>query len=440
MNLNLQNILQNLGIESLNEMQVASMDAAQKHTQITLLSNTGSGKTLAFLIPLLQRFTAPEFQTEAIVIAPTRELAVQIEQVFKQMGTGYKVTACYGGHKREIEENELIQAPKIIVGTPGRLADHIRRGNIQTETVHSLVLDEFDKSLEFGYEEEIAFIMNALSNVRHKMYCSATEAVEIPAFATLEDGVTLDFVEDDTDDWDKVIYQYTRSAEEEKSEDLAKLLYDIGNRSTVIFCNHKETVERLHAFIKSKGLTAVFYHGSMEQRDRDAALVRFKNGSAPYLVTTDLASRGLDIPNIRFVIHYQMPHTGDIFNHRNGRTARMDASGTIICMLSGKETFRDYADEYEIQALDIPQEGIVPEKPKWVTLFFPHGKKNKVNKIDIVGFLSKIGGLAKEDIGLIEVKDFHSFAAIRRSRSAEVVHHIKNGKIKGKLAKAEVQK
>src|SRR5690606_20354563 len=115
-----------------------------------------------------------------------------------------------------------------------------------------LVLDEFDKSLEFGYEEEIAFIMNALSNVRHKMYCSATEAVEIPAFATLDEGITLDFVEDDTDDWDKVIYQYTRSVEDEKSEDLVKLLYDIGNRSTVIFCNHKETVERLHAFIKSK--------------------------------------------------------------------------------------------------------------------------------------------------------------------------------------------
>lgn len=440
MNQNIQHILKNLGIESLNEMQQASIDAAGTHNHITLLSNTGSGKTLAFLLPLVQRLGSPEFQTEAIVIAPTRELAVQIEQVFKQMGTGYKVTACYGGHKREIEENELIQAPKIIVATPGRLADHIRRGNIQTDTVHSLVLDEFDKSLEFGYEEEIEFILKSLPNVTHRMYCSATQAVEIPEFATLNDGLILDYVQEKKEEWDKVIYQYTRSAEEEKAEDLFKLLCEIGNRSTVVFCNHKETVERVHTFLKSKGLTAVFYHGSMEQRDRDAALVRFKNGSAAYLITTDLASRGLDIPNIRFVIHYQMPHTADIFNHRNGRTARMDASGTIVCMLSGQETFRDYVQEFEIKLREIPEAATLPDKPKWITLYFPHGKKNKVNKVDIVGFLAKIGGLSKEDIGLIEVKDFHSFAAIRRSRSAEVVHLIKNGKIKGKLAKAEVQR
>ncbi|MBX9449122.1 MAG: DEAD/DEAH box helicase [Taibaiella sp.] len=435
----LQHILSQFSIESLNEMQEATIAASEVHNDIILLSNTGTGKTLAFLISLWKQFDEPAFRTEAMIIVPTRELAVQIESVFKQMGTGFKVTVCYGGHKREIEENELIQAPKLIIGTPGRLADHIRRGSIRTDTIHSIVLDEFDKSLEFGYAEEIEFIVSSLPNITRRIYSSATRAVETPEFAQMADPKVLNFVKEEAYEWEKIIYQYTRSKEEEKAEDLLKLLCEIGNRSTVIFCNHKETVERISIFLKERGLHNVYYHGSLEQRDRDAAITRFKNGSASFLVTTDIASRGLDIPNIRFVIHYQMPHTGDIFNHRNGRTARMDASGTIICMLSGNETFRDYVD-MEIGEKDIPQEYIIPDKPKWVTLYFPHGKKNKVNKVDIVGFLSQVGELSKEDIGLIEVKDFHSFAAIRRSKSGDTVYKIKNGRMKGKLAKAEVQK
>lgn len=437
---NYDHLLRNLGIESLNEMQKACLEASAQENEIILLSNTGSGKTLAFLLPLWQRFSEPEFCTEAMVIAPTRELAVQIEAVFKQMGTGYKVTACYGGHKREVEENELIQPPKLIIGTPGRLADHIRRGNIQVETIHSLVLDEFDKTLEYGYDEEVKFILESLPSVKHKLYSSATQAIDIPDFATLPNGYRLDFVTEEKYDWQKVIYQYTQSKEEEKAEDLYRLLCAIGNRSTIIFCNHKETVERIHAFLKSYHLAAVFYHGSMKQRDRDAALVKFKNGSAPFLVTTDLAARGLDIPNIRFVIHYQLPATAEIFHHRNGRTARMDASGTIICMLSGSEKLPEFTMEYDFQQLAVPTDVEAPEKPKWVTLYFPHGKKNKVNKVDIVGFLTKVGELPPEDIGLIEVKDFHSFAAIRRSKSAEAVYKIQGGRLKGKLAKAEVQK
>lgn len=432
-------ILTNFQIESLNEMQEIGIQTAATEREIILLSNTGSGKTLAFLIPLWQRFNENPFETEAMVIAPTRELAVQIEAVFKQMGTGFKVTVCYGGHKREIEENNLIQAPKIIIGTPGRIADHIRRGSIQTDTIHSLVLDEFDKSLEMGYIEEISFIMSSLPNIEHRLYASATQAIEIPEYAQMKNPKTLNFVKEEVHDWDKIVYQYTQSTETEKAEDLFKLLCEIGNRSTLVFCNHKETVERIHEFLRKKGLASVFYHGSMQQRDRDAAINKFKNGSASFLITTDIASRGLDIPNIRFVIHYQMPHTADIFNHRNGRTARMDASGTIICMLSGSETFRDYVD-MEMEVKPIPENVEIPDKPKWVTLYFPHGKKNKVNKIDIVGFLSKVGELHKDEIGLIEVKDFHSFAAIRRSKSQETVYKIKNGRIKGKLAKAEVQR
>lgn len=440
MSIDLSQILSNFQIDALNTMQEQVIQMSTEKEKIVLLSNTGSGKTLAFLIPLLYRFTEPMFETQALVIAPTRELAVQIETVFKQMSTGYKITACYGGHKREIEENNLAQAPKIIIGTPGRLADHIRRGNINTKTITALVLDEFDKSLEFGYTEEIRFIMESLPNIDFRMFTSATHAIDIPAYADMDDAEICNFINEEAPDWEKIHYQILKTKADEKAEDLFHFLCDIGNRSTVVFCNHKETVERIAALIKERGIPAVYYHGSMEQRDRDAALNRFRNGSVTVLVTTDLASRGLDIPNIRYVIHYQLPHTEDVYTHRNGRTARVDASGNIVCMISGEEALRSYIKLDEFEEIELSASPVLPEKPKWVTIYFPHGKKNKVNKMDIVGFLTKVGELAKEDIGLVEIKDFHSFAAIRRSKSTAAVYNIKEGRIKGKLAKIEMQR
>lgn len=435
----LDKYLQNLQIASLNEMQQEVYQAALEHDHLTVLSNTGSGKTLAFLLPLIARMKEPLFETQALIIVPTRELAMQIEQVFRKIGTGFKITACYGGHKREIEENNLIQAPKIIVGTPGRLGDHFRRGNIQTETIQDLVIDEFDKCLEMGYTEEMAFLLSMLPNLEKKIMTSATQAIEVPEFVRLVDPKVINHIKEDEADWQKIIYQTTLSNDTEKAQDLFHLLCQLGARSTIVFCNHKETVERISQFLKDHKLHNVFYHGSMEQRDREAALAKFRNGSANILVTTDLASRGLDITNIRFVIHYQLPHTEDIFIHRNGRTARMDASGTIISMLTSVDKKPSYIqDDWEMIDIDYTQE--VPEKPKWVTMFIPHGKKNKVNKIDIVGFLLQDDVLTKDDIGLIEVKDFHSFVAIRRSKSNAAMHYLSKARIKGKIAKMEVQK
>lgn len=432
--------LQNLQIAALNDMQRAVFEAAQSHDHLTVLSNTGSGKTLAFLLPLIARMQAPMFETQALIIVPTRELAMQIEQVFRKIGTPYKITACYGGHKREIEENNLLQAPKIIVGTPGRLGDHFRRGNIHTHTITDLVIDEFDKCLEMGYTEDMSFLIQSLPNLKKKIMTSATQAIEVPAFVGHTDALTLNYIKEETAEWEKIIYQVTLSKDTEKAQDLFHLLCQIGARSTIVFCNHKEAVERLSEFLKEKKIQNVYYHGSMEQRDRDAALAKFKNGSVNVLVTTDLASRGLDIANIRFVIHYQIPHTADVFTHRNGRTARMDASGTIICMLTGDYEKKPAFIQDEWPLISVDESYDVPEKSKWVTMYLPHGKKNKVNKIDIVGFLLQDDTLVKEDIGLIEVKDFHSFVAIRRSKSSAALHYLSKARIKGKIAKLEVQK
>jgi len=434
----IENILSNLNIEALNEMQLAAVDANKKKEDIILLSATGSGKTLAFLLPILENIEENNKNTQALIVVPSRELAIQIEQVFKTMGTGNKITSCYGGHKRETEENNLVQPPAVIVGTSGRLCDHIRRGNITVDTITTLVLDEFDKSLELGFLEEMNFIINSLKNVQQKILTSATDAVEIPEFIGLKNPVRINFLSPE-DETKGLAIKTVLSGDKDKSETLFKLLCYLGNRSTIVFCNHREAVERTSNLLSEKGIYNEFYHGGMEQQERDSALSKFRNGTTSVLVTTDLASRGLDIPNIRYIIHYHLPHTEDAFTHRNGRTARMEASGTAILILSEEEKLPAYIKE-EVEEITLPEEDILPEKPKWATLFIAAGKKDKVNKVDIVGFLTNKGQLKKEDIGLIEVKDFFSFVAIRKTKMNNTLHLIKNEKIKNKKVKMEVAK
>ncbi|QHS61879.1 DEAD/DEAH box helicase [Chitinophaga agri] len=434
---NYASILSAFKIDALNEMQLASIDANQKADNVILLSNTGSGKTLGFLIPILEQLDKNTPGTQALVIAPSRELAMQIEKVWKTMTTGFKVTCCYGGHLRETEENNLLEAPALIIGTPGRLGDHIRRENIKTAGIKLLVLDEFDKSLELGFQDEIAFIIESLPNLKKRILTSATEAVDIPDFVGIEAPIRLNFLTEEKSE--ALAIKYVESEDKDKLDTLFRLICYLGNRSTIVFCNHREAVERTNSFLKENGLTSVFYHGAMEQRDRDAALCKFRNGTSNLLVTTDLAARGLDIPHIRYIVHYHLPHTEDTYTHRNGRTARMDASGTAILLIGPDEKMPAYVqDDPELITLEAQYE--LPEKPKWTTFFIGAGKKDKVNKIDIVGFLTNKGQLKKEDVGLIEVKDFFSFVAVRKSRAAHTLVLIQNEKIKNKKVKIDVAK
>ncbi len=434
-----EQILANLKIDALNDMQEAAITATATHDNLVLLSATGSGKTLAFLLPVLQLLDAANKQTQALVIVPSRELAQQIEDVFKQMGTGLKITSCYGGHKRETEENNLVQPPALVVGTPGRLADHIRRGNITIDAITTLVLDEFDKSLELGFQDEVSFIISRLPSIKKRILTSATEAVAIPAFLGLQQAERLNFLPTEKDTSNKLIVQKVLSTDKDKIETLFKLICFLGNRSTIVFCNHRESVNRTSDLLAKQGITNEFYHGALEQQERDSALCKFRNGSTNVLVTTDLASRGLDIPGIRYIIHYHLPGSEDIFIHRNGRTARMEASGTAILLLSASETLPDFIDP-NIETLDVPDGSPLPEKPKWTTLFIAAGKKDKVNKIDIVGFLGNKGELKKDDIGLIEVKDFFSFVAVRKTKVGAALQLIRDEKIKNKKVKIEVAK
>ena len=431
--------LQNLSIEALNPMQIAYLEQSELHKHTVLLSNTGSGKTLAFLLPLWKNLQKDVKGVQAIIIVPSRELAIQIDDVLRKIGTGFKATLCYGGHKREIEENNLIEAPSVIIGTPGRLADHIRRHNFDPRTIHTLIIDEFDKSLELGFVDEMQLIIESMPSIENILLTSATEAVEIPDFIGLKDEKRIDFIDKNEKSEEQLSIYTVASEEKDKIESLFLLLCQIGSRPTIIFCNHRDAVERVNSLLLEKGIYSVFYHGGMEQYERDTAMCKFRNGTSLILVTTDLASRGLDIAHIRNIIHYHLPLSEEVFTHRNGRTARMDRSGNVFVLFSEEEELPSYitnvASEYASS-----KEYTLPEKPVWSTLYISHGKKDKINKIDIVGFLTNICQLKKEDIGLIEVKDFTSFVAIRKSKMSMVLELSKDKRIKNKKAKMAIAK
>ena len=440
-NPSIENTLASLQIKALNEMQLAALKANEDADEVILLSSTGSGKTLAFLLPVVQKLINSSKKVQALILVPSRELAIQIDEVFRKMATGYKVTVCYGGHKRETEENNLVQSPALIIGTPGRVADHIRRNNFAVEGITTLVLDEFDKMLELGFQEEMTFIIGSLPSVKKRMLTSATESVRIPDFIGITNPVRLNFLDAVTNkpEEDELVVRTVLSPEKDKSETLFRLICSIGNKSMIVFCNHRESVERTSILLKEKGIVNVFYHGGMEQQERESAMCKFKNGTSNILVTTDLASRGLDIPDIKYIIHYHLPATEDVYIHRNGRTARMEAGGKSVLILSEEEKLPAYIT-CKVEEIELPERIELPEKPKWSTLFIAAGKKDKVNKIDIVGFLSNKGQLKKDDIGLIEVKDFFSFVAVRKLKVGEVLELIKEEKIKNKKVKIAVAK
>lgn len=437
---NLEKYYYHLGIRSLNALQQSMLDSSTEDSDIVLLSATGSGKTLAFLLPLVRDLLPTFTQCQAIIITPSRELALQIQDVFKRLQSGISVTCCYGGHKREIEENNLRANPALVIGTPGRLLDHLRRGNIDPSAVNTLILDEFDKCLELGFSEEIRSILDFLKQLQRKWFISATLPDQLPSVVSLEQTKVLDFSSADVDADQRLDYKILKFAPPlSRAEAAFELICTLGGRSSILFCNQRDQVESLYAYLKDRGLDLVYYHGSMEQRDRDSALNKFRNATVNILVTTDLASRGLDISQIRYIIHYQLPESEQIFIHRNGRTARMDRSGTSIIMLGPDEYLPEYmpSDMTEVQ---LQATAPLPPKTKWVTLYISAGRKNKVAKIDIVGFLTKAGGLKKEDIGLIEVKDFSAFVAVSRHKASKLLSVIQGQRLKNKKVKIEIAK
>ncbi len=429
-----QQILQNLNIQALNPMQEAAISAAQTG-DVVVLSPTGSGKTLAFLLAILERLDAQKSGVQALILVPSRELALQIERVFKSMGTGYKVACCYGGHAVKTEENLLVEAPAVLIGTPGRVAFHSRRGNFDSTTVHTLVLDEFDKSLEMGFQNDMSAIIYQLSGLSRRICTSATPLDTLPDFTGTVDPQRVDFL-DDQAAAPQLTMRAVRTTSVEKLETLFSLLCLIGEQPTLVFCNHRDAVDRIGDLIDRSGLAHGVFHGGLEQRDRERALMKFRNGSTRILIVTDLAARGLDIPEIGSIVHYQLPLTEQAFIHRNGRTARMFATGTVYLLLDEEEKAPYLSKLPEAQVL--PEYDRLPAAPDWETVYFSAGKKDKISKGDIVGLLLKKGGLQKDQLGLIEIWDDSAFAAVSRDEVGRVVKRLQPEKLKGKRIKIAV--
>ena len=428
----IQSALQNLKIESLNPMQEAALEQGTGRKDVILLSPTGSGKTLAYLLPLLLTLKPNDDSVQVLILVPSRELALQIDTVFRSMGTSWKTCCCYGGHPIAEEKKSIAgNHPAIILGTPGRITDHLSKGNFNPETIETLIIDEFDKSLEFGFHDEMAEIITQLPGLKKRMLLSATDAAEIPEFTGLNRTVKLNFLSDDSEEQEsRLKLMKVLSPSKDKIDTLYNLLCTLGSSSSIVFCNHRDAVDRVHQLLADKKLLAERFHGGMEQPDRERALYKFRNGSCAVLISTDLAARGLDIPGIENVVHYHPPVNEEAYTHRNGRTARWEASGNAYLVLHAEERVPEYISE-DIETYEFPETLPKPAKPRWATLYIGKGKKDKLNKIDIVGFLYKKGGMAREDVGQVDVKEHYAFVAVRRSKMKQLLTLVRGEKIKG---------
>jgi superfamily II DNA/RNA helicase len=426
-----KDILEKFSIEKLNPMQEEARAAIHSNFEIVLLSPTGTGKTLAFLLPVIKELDPACDEIQVLILVPSRELAIQIEQVAREMGTGFKINAVYGGRTGQLDKIDLKHRPAILIGTPGRVADHLRRDRFPVENIKTLVLDEFDKSLEIGFEAEMSEIVGMLPNIQKRILTSATFQVKIPEFVGLENPVYVDYLDDGVPQLD---YKIVLSPDKDKLVTLVEMLGFIGSQPGIVFCNFKDSIQRVSEFLTLSGISHGCFYGGMEQIDRERALIKFRNGTHQLLVATDLAARGIDILEIRFIIHYHLPLRSKEFTHRNGRTARMNADGTAYVLVWEADGLPDFVSELKPESLranQLPQPENY-ETAQWKTLYISGGRRDKISKGDIAGLFLKIGNINASELGLIEVKQDCAFVAVHASVAEKVIELTDNSKLKKK--------
>ncbi|WP_274476538.1 DEAD/DEAH box helicase [Mangrovimonas aestuarii] len=423
---NQQEVLNKLGIPKLNPMQEEALAAIGFNTNTVILSPTGTGKTLAFLMPLLELLDPGIEGIQALVLVPSRELAIQIEQVARDMGSGYKINAVYGGRDIYKDRTDLKHPPAILIGTPGRIADHFRQERLSTDNIETLVLDEFDKALETGFEKEMKEIIKACSNITTRILTSATQGVSIPNFVQAEQAITIDYLNSGVS---KLVIKSVVSPTRDKQHTLIKLLNYIGDKPGIIFCNLKDSIQVVSDFLKEQNVEHECFYGGMEQRDRERSLIKFRNGSCQLIVATDLAARGLDIPELQFIIHYELPFKKEEFIHRNGRTARVHAEGTAYVLKWAEKPLPHFIEE----APEItPTQGGKRQAPYWKTLLISGGRQDKISKGDVAGLFFKQGNLGKEELGVIELKQDCTFVAVPAIKAVALTGQLNNTRLKKK--------
>ena len=431
--------LAKLAITELTPMQEEALSACRQHRDVILLSPTGTGKTLAYLLPLIERMQIGVAGVQAIVIVPSRELALQIDTVWRSMALPWKAMSVYGG-RAAMDEHRSMKGidPSLIIGTPGRLNDHLEKGNIDARAVTTLIIDEFDKCLELGFQGEMQEVIEMLPQVRNRCLTSATDMEEIPLFTGVRRPQKIDYL-DAAQGESRVSTYIVHSESKDKLHTLYKLLCALGGGQAIVFCNHRESVDRVGGYLREQKLAHEVYHGGMDQELRERALYKFRNGSSNVLISTDLAARGLDIPEMQHVIHYHLPGSEDAYIHRTGRTARWDAEGSSYLIMHSEERVPEYLTA-EIEDYVLPERASRPEPPQWTTLYIGRGKKDKINKVDVAGFLYKKGGLTRDDVGTIDVHDYYAYVAVRRTKVRQLLTMVANEKIKGLKTRMEIAK
>lgn len=434
-------ILTKLNIQSLNDMQKTSIKAIDEgDNDVVILSATGSGKTLAYLLPLIKLLDPSCDDVQAVILVPGRELALQSDYVLKSMGSGLRSFCCYGGRPTMDEHRKMRDVkPQLVFATPGRLNDHLKKGNIPSYTIKYIVIDEFDKCLEMGFRDEMSDIIQKLKGVRRHILLSATDAEEIPDFVRMGNITRVDFLDKTEQIPERIKIYEVHSPEKDKLDVLSKLIRSFGEQSSIVFLNYRDSVERTDEYLRKQGFSTSMFHGGMEQKYREDALYKFSNGSTNVFVSTDLASRGLDIPDIDNIIHYHLPLNKESYIHRVGRTARWDAKGRAFFLLGPGESMPEYIEDVP-SVYDIPDNLPAPALPRMATIYIGKGKKDKISKGDIVGFLCKKGNLESSEIGRIDVKDRYTYAAISRPKLNQVLKMTQGEKIKGIKTIVEIVK
>lgn len=443
----LQN-LASLGYATMTPIQAKALPLILEGKDVVAKAKTGSGKTAAFGIGLLSRLDVSHYRTQALVLCPTRELADQVSKELRRLArftANIKILTLCGGVPMGPQLDSLVHPAHIVVGTPGRIQDHLSRQSLTLDHLKMLVLDEADRMLDMGFADVMTDVIRKTPKQRQTLLFSATYPEEI---ARISASVQRDPVEvsvEATHDSRHIEQSFIEVERGARSSALLHLLGHYQPDSCVIFCNTKRECQSVHDTLRARGISVLALHGDLEQRERDQVLVRFANKSCRVLVATDVAARGLDIKDLGAVINYEMAQDPEIHIHRIGRTGRAGQSGLAISFCTPQEAPRAVAiEEYSGQRLNwLPLESIKGSTqaelaPEMVTLCIDGGRKAKIRPGDILGALTGEAGLPGSEVGKIDLFDTHAYVAIRRASANKALKRLQQGKLKGKSCKARL--
>ena len=439
--------LQRLGYERMTPIQAASLPLALAGRDLIAQAKTGSGKTAAFALPLLAKLDPRSFAVQALVLCPTRELAEQVAQEIRRLARAednLKVLTLCGGATLRPQAASLAHGAHVVVGTPGRILDHLSRETLSLHALNTLVLDEADRMLDMGFADDIAAVVRRCPDARQTLLFSATypDGVTKMARRFMRDAQEVKLAE--RHDAGKIRQRFYEVPEDERLEAVARLLEHFRPVSTLAFCNTKQRCRELAAELQARGLVALELHGELEQRDRDQVLVQFANRSCSVLVATDVAARGLDIAGLEAVINVDVTPDPEVHVHRVGRTGRADEAGWAFSLVSPREMDRVariekmQGAEFEWRPLSelTPSEDPEPLRPPMATVQILGGRKDKIRRGDVLGALTKDLGLRGDQVGRIDVNEFSTYVAVDRAVAREVAKGLNTAKVKGKSVKA----